>query len=347
VSAANPITDAEADRLFASFIDVPAIVLAVSGGPDSTALLALAARWRKRHKRGPKLVAITVDHGLRADARREAVAVKRLARALGVAHRTLKWTAAKPATALQEKARVARYGLLEKAARRAGAQHIVTAHTLDDQAETVLFRMSRGSGIAGLAAMAHISPMPAASARAVALCRPLLDIPKARLIATLRARHIAFAEDPSNDDPRFTRVRWRALMPDLSREGLDAARLAALALRLRRANAAIERVVEVAARQLQVEQADGSIVIAPERFFEVPEEIALRLIGRAIAQVGDEGPVELAKLERLMAALAARPARHRSTLAGAMITLSRYGVTVERAPARRNPPKSPRNRSGR
>ena len=87
--------------------------------------------------------------------------------------------------------------------------------------------------------------------------------------------------------------------------------------------------------------------MAPERFFELPEEIALRLVGRAIAPVGNEGPVELAKLERLMAALAAAARRGRAfarTLAGAMVTLSRHGITIERAPARRNPPKSSRKR---
>jgi tRNA(Ile)-lysidine synthase len=346
VSAAKPVTDTEAARLFADLAPARAIVLAVSGGPDSMALLVLAARWRKRRKHGPELFAVTVDHGLRTEARREAAAVKRLARTLGVAHRTVKWVAAKPVTGLQERARAARYGLLAKHAGEVGAHHIVTAHTRDDQAETVLFRMARGSGLAGLAAMAQISPLPAAGDTMVVLCRPLLDIPKARLLATLQARRVGFAEDASNRDPRFTRVRWRTLMPELSREGLDAARLAALARRLRRANVAIERVVDAAARHLQAEQPDGSITVAPERFFELPEEIALRLLGRAIARVGNEGAVELAKLERLVGALAAAQparARFRGTLAGAMVTFSRHGITVERAPARGNPRKTPRN----
>ena len=115
----------------------------------------LAARWRKALKRGPKLVAITVDHGLRAEARREAAAVKRLARSLGVAHRTLRWTGRKPSTGLQEAARLERYRLLAEAARAANARHVLTAHTLDDQAETVLIRLTRGSGVSGLAAMAR------------------------------------------------------------------------------------------------------------------------------------------------------------------------------------------------
>ncbi len=121
-------------------------MLAVSGGPDSTALMVLAARWRQSLKVKPKLIAVTVDHGLRAESKREAAAVGRLARKLGLAHRTLRWTGAKPKTGLQQAARAARYRLLADAARKLSASHILTAHTLDDQAETVLIRMSAAAG---------------------------------------------------------------------------------------------------------------------------------------------------------------------------------------------------------
>jgi len=107
-TAEAPVSDAEADALFADLIDLPVLVLAVSGGPDSTALMVLAARWRKRVKRGPKLLAVTVDHGLRPESKREAADVKRLAARLGLEHRTMRWTGAKPATGLQRKAREAR-----------------------------------------------------------------------------------------------------------------------------------------------------------------------------------------------------------------------------------------------
>ena len=225
-------------------------MLAVSGGPDSTALMVLAARWRKALKVKPKLIAVTVDHGLRKEAKREAAAVGRLARKLGIAHRTLRWTGAKPKTGLQEAARVARYRLLAGAARKANASHILTAHTRDDQAETVLIRMSRGSGVTGLAAMTRISAVPGDGEGKIKLIRPLLDIPKARLIATLRAAKITFADDPSNRDPRFTRARLRGLMSELAREGLDSRRLALLARRLRRADLAIEAAVDRAEAEL-------------------------------------------------------------------------------------------------
>jgi len=349
------VGDAEADALFADLIDQPALVLAVSGGPDSTALMWLVARWRKRQRRGPKLVAVTVDHGLRPEARREAAAVKRLAARLGIAHRVLRWRGAKPTTGLQEKARIARYRLIAQAADRVGATCVLTAHTIDDQAETILFRMIRGSGLTGLAGMARMRPLlmprvepPAAGRRRSAepgknvfLVRPLLDIAKARLIATLRAARIDSADDPSNRDPRFTRARLRALAPALAAEGLDARRFALLGRRVRRAEAAIEFAVAAAAAALSATEwsEHGPIVLEAEGFSALPAEVALRLLGRAIARVGDEGPVQLGKLESLAETLAAATAagvRFRRTLAGAAVTLGRDRITVERAPARRN-----------
>lgn len=334
----GPIGEAEADALFADLASLPTIALAVSGGPDSMALLALVAHWRKRRRRGPKLVAITIDHGLRKEARNEAAMVKRFAAKLGIPHRTVRWKGSKPASGLQAKAREARYRLLADAARRQGAEHLVTAHTLDDQAETVLFRMARGSGVAGLAGMARVTPLGDAW-----LIRPFLDVSKARLVASLAARKIAFADDPSNRDPRFTRVRWRELMPALALEGLDAIRVAGLAARLRRANATIEIVVDAVARHATAGAPGGSIVVDAQVFADLPEEIAVRLIGRAVAAVGNEGPVELGKLETVVAAMTGAlrtDARWRRTLAGAMITLLPDQITVERAPARKNPAKN-------
>ena len=150
------IAPSEAKTLFADLQAFPVIALAVSGGPDSTALMLLAARWRDALKTKPKLVAVTVDHGLRKESKGEAAAVARLARKLNISHRTVRWNGRKPSTGVQEKARAARYRLLGEAAQKAGATHILTAHTLDDQAETVLIRMSRGSGLTGLGAMTRI-----------------------------------------------------------------------------------------------------------------------------------------------------------------------------------------------
>jgi tRNA(Ile)-lysidine synthase len=383
VSAAEAhaaVTDAEAAALFADLADCKALVLAVSGGPDSTALLLLAARWRAGLGDGPDLFAVTVDHGLRPEARREAAAVKRLAASLGVAHRTMRWIEAKPRTGLQEAARNARYRLLAAAAARAKARHVLTAHTLDDQAETVLFRLARGSGLAGLAAMARISPLPAFSSflsglprqsigharmltrgmdaqrgparkekkGEMVVVRPFLDIPKARLTATLEAAKIPFAEDPSNRDPRFARVRLRALMPALAAEGLTSARLAQLANRLKRANEAIEAAVDhlvcalAPALASSDRRAGEPITLVASEWAKAPAEIRLRLLGRLVAMTGEEGEVELGKLEAcekaVIAHLHARsPERFRRTLAGATISLAGDRLTVARAPPRRRP----------
>src|ERR1700748_1671510 len=202
----SAISASDAKLLFAEWRAAPALVLAVSGGPDSVPLMWLAARWRRAFAHGPDLIAVTVDHGLRAESAREAAEVKRLAATLGLQHRTLRWTGAKPKTGVPAAARAARYRLLAKAAQDHGASHILTAHTSDDQAETLVIRLVRASAIAGLSAMARQSPR-----HGVVLARPLLQVSKARLIATLQKAKITYADDPTNHDPHFTRPRLREL----------------------------------------------------------------------------------------------------------------------------------------
>jgi tRNA(Ile)-lysidine synthase len=347
----SPISAQHAKDLFAGFKGLPAIVLAVSGGPDSLALMWLAARWRHALSRGPRLLAVTVDHGLRREAAREAREVKRLARSLGLTHRTMRWTGAKPKSGLPAAARSARYRLLVKAARESGATHILTAHTRDDQAETLLMRLVRGSGIAGLSAMARESER-----EGVRLARPLLDVPKSQLIATLRKAKLGFADDPTNRDVSFTRPRLRALMPALAAEGGDARNLARLASRLARANTAIELLVDGAERYLTLRDrmtaapSDADVVAAKSfdarAFAAMSDEIRLRLLLRAINRFGHEGPAELGKVEVLLSALdqamaesgAKRRPRLKQTLAGALISLADDRISVVPAPPRRRRP---------
>ncbi|WP_213288715.1 tRNA lysidine(34) synthetase TilS [Bradyrhizobium sp. sGM-13] len=333
----SPISASEAKRLFADWKAAPALVLAVSGGPDSIALMWLAARWRRSLTRGPRLIAVTVDHGLRPEAAREAREVKRLARSLDLPHRTLRWTGTKPKTGLPAAAREARYRLLAKAARASGATHILTAHTRDDQAETLLMRMLRGSGIAGLAAMARETERDG-----VWLARPLLDIPKSQLVATLDKAKIAFADDPTNRDMSFTRPRLRALMPALAEEGGDSRNLARVASRLARANAAIEVLADGAERYLAVRDRDDATRFGfdAQAFAGLPEEIRLRLLKRAIDRVGHEGPAELGKVEALLTVLdnaianGQKQSRLKQTLAGAAISLTGGRIYIDAAPPR-------------
>jgi tRNA(Ile)-lysidine synthase len=337
VSAAEAaVSVAEARALFRPLTHVPALVLAVSGGPDSTALLYLVARWRRARKDGPRIFAVTVDHGLRPQSATEARAVGRLARQLGVVHRILRWEGSKPVTGVQQAAREARYRLLAAAATRLNARHVLTAHTLDDQAETVLMRLVRGSGLSGLAAMAAVAPLPASDARELVLVRPLLELPKARLLATLARAGIPYADDPTNRDPRFTRARLRAALPELAREGLDAARLATLARRARRAEVAIEAAVDAAAAAV-MKAGPPAVVLDAEKLAPLPAEVALRLLARAISQVGGSPP--LGKLEALHAALVEADfgrgrRRLRRTLADTLVTAAAGAITVERAPPR-------------
>lgn len=345
--ADGAVSEAEADVLFADLAAEPALVLAVSGGSDSIALLHLMARWRAKLRPAPRLVAVTVDHGLRPEAKREAAAVKQLSEKLGVEHATMRWTGEKPSTGIQEAARMARYRLLRTAARRVSAGCVVTAHTLDDQAETVLFRMARGSGLAGICGMARRVAIdkPAGGAERsgdVVLVRPLLDLPKARLIVTLREAGIPHAEDPSNADPRFTRVRLRRLMPALAEEGLTPLCLVRLARRARRSEAAHEAIVDGVAGRLGLGAETRKLVLNRGDWRTFPDEIALRLLGRAIGAIGTEGPVEFGKLEALSdalnAALVSGAARFRRTLAGAMVSLQKDCIIINQAPGRRGRP---------
>jgi tRNA(Ile)-lysidine synthase len=266
----------------------------------------------------------------------------------------VRWSGEKPKSGIPAAARSARYGLLTTIARQSGASHILTAHTRDDQAETLLMRLLRGSGIGGLAAMARDSER-----EGVRIGRPLLNVSKAQLIATLRKAGIGYADDPTNRDVRFTRPRIREIIEGLSAEGGDTRNLARLASRLARANAAIDVLADGAARFLALKnQTVGSPAAAsagPQNtsfeaaaFAGLPEEIRLRLLLRAIDRAGHEGPAELGKAEALLAALdhalqnirkkpGAPPLpRLKQTLAGAVVSLSGGRIVIAAAPPRRH-----------
>jgi tRNA(Ile)-lysidine synthase len=199
-------------------------------------------------------------------------------------------------------------------------------------------RMLRGSGIAGLAAMARETER-----EGVWLARPLLEVPKSQLVATLGRAKIPFADDPTNRDMNFTRPRLRALMPALAGEGGDSRNLARLASRLARANAAIEVLADGAERYLALRDHNDASRFGFDAgaFAGLPEEIRLRLLNRAIDRAGHEGPAELGKVEALLAVLDRAIAngesqkRLKQTLAGAVISLSGGRVHVDPAPPRR------------
>ena len=293
------------------------------------ALAAAAVDWRGRIP-GPPLAAAIVDHGLRAGSREEAERAALRCAALGLPARVLEWRGAKPVAALQEHARAARYGLLSEAAREDGARVVMTAHHADDQAETILFRLLRGSGPAGLAGMAA-----SASRDGIEIARPFLAFPKARLLAYLAAREIDFACDPSNENPRFARARLRALAPLLAAEGGDAALFARLARRVRRAEAALEAARDAARREVAREGGFD----APA-FFALPQELRVRLLRAAVGEIG-AAALRLDRLEALETRLALARAEGRGarlTLGRALVVLRGERLSFRPAPPRRREP---------
>lgn len=327
------IADHEFEDAFTDLAGATLVLVAVSGGPDSTALMHALALWSAR-RGGPKLSVATVDHGLREGSRREADDVGRAASRLGLNHLVLPWTGKRRQRPSQEAARQARYDLLVGHADRLGATHLATAHTLDDQAETLLIRMAAGSGVSGLAGMRK--EIRRGSLRHA---RPFLAFPKARLVATCRGRGWDFVEDPSNLDTTFARARWRRVLPLLAKEGLDAGRLARLAERVARAEAALDAIASQAFDQLAT-IGDGRAVLPFRLLLAEPSEIALRVLALALGRVAPPGPA--LRLERLEACFTAlcdaheRGATIRRTLAGRVLELGPRGsLTIESEGVRR------------
>jgi len=295
MAEARPVSEEEARGLFACFLAHEHVALAVSGGSDSVAMMALAARWAAKTPHAPRLSVLSVDHGLRPEAAAEARDVRRQARDLGLAAHVLRWRGDKPDSGIQAAARAARYGLLGAWCAEHGAA-LAVAHTRGDQAETVLMRLMRGSGLDGLCGMARESRVPSFNGACVPLLRPLLDVPRARLRASLRAAGLAWVDDPSNDDPAHERVRLRKALAAL---GLDVEALARSARRLRRARAALDDIRDdwLAAHFAAHAQGWGTFALPP--LLALPREIRLRILHFAVAAFGPGGYVNLAGLERL------------------------------------------------
>jgi len=290
----------------------PRVAVAVSGGADSLALALLLQDWAAA--RGGTLTALTVDHGLRPEAAREARWVGRLLRPQGLRHKILTWQGSKPRSGLQAAARAARYGLLADWCARQGVFFLALAHHQDDQAETLLLRLGSGSGLDGLAAMSAVG-----ETAEVRLLRPLLTVPKSRLEASLRARGLDWIEDPSNRDPRHARVRLRQAMPSLALEGLTAPRLAAAADHLGRVRADLEQLVgQLLARAASLHPA-GFARLDPNALAAAPDEVGRRALARLLMCVGgaDYAP-RLERLERLFVSLVAGLQRS-ATLGGCRI----------------------------
>jgi len=300
----------------------PHLAVAVSGGSDSMALVLLADAWAR--ERGGRVTALTVDHGLRADAAREARQVAGWLAALDIDHHILCWRGPKPRAAIQARARDARYRLLDDWCDGAGVLHLLAGHTRDDQAETLMMRLRRGSGPDGLAAMGRERML-----RHCRLLRPLLDVRRGALRDFLLARGQGWLDDPANADPRFERARLRT-------ETLEIAALAESARRYGQARQVLERET---ARLLAAScrfHAAGYATLSRGALAAAPEDPRLRALARVLMAVGglEHRPARRG-VERLAMALGAETAP-RLTLGNCLVTAADGAVRVFRE--RRNLP---------
>jgi len=295
------------------------LCLAVSGGGDSMAMLHLAARWARVY--GITLQVATVDHGLREASAAEAVMVAAEAQGLGLPHETLRWQGWDGRGNLQNEARQARRALLRQAA---GGASVLMAHTQNDQAETVLMRLARGSGVDGLAGMSDD-----ATAGGMRILRPLLTETRAALRHYVTTLKIPFVDDPSNDDIEYARVRMRAL---IGTEGLDTATLAATATHMARARDALQALARNAARDLSRPDATapGAVVWDRDGFAALGAETQLRLAAAAVMAV--TAATYRPRLEPLLEAVNRAMSGGAAVLAGAIIVPQRGRLFIAREP---------------
>jgi tRNA(Ile)-lysidine synthase len=257
--------------------------VAVSGGGDSLALMHLLAAWARAQKKPPPLV-LSVDHGLRKESAREAKQVSRWARALGLTCEILTIKAAKPKSDIEAWARQARLSAMGARLAKHRLTTLYLGHHEDDQAETFLLRLSRGSGLDGLGAMQKLAPFPHPDFAGLAIARPLLGVPRAALQTYLKARKQDWLEDPMNSEARFARSRIRALLPALAEAGLTARRIADAAAHLARAREALDlATAAVLARALRHQ--DDVLLLDPEALAAAPREIGLRALAALLQKV--------------------------------------------------------------
>jgi tRNA(Ile)-lysidine synthase len=310
------------------FESSPVIAVAVSGGADSMALLLLAQAWAQ--KQGGSVMALTVDHGLRAASGAEAMQVHAWCTALGIPHHILNWQSPALSSAIQASARDARYRLMAGWCRQHHVLHLLTAHHRDDQAETLFFRLARGSGLDGLACMTEIS-----HTHDIRLLRPLLGVSKARLVATLEAARQPWLDDPSNSSPHYTRNLLRHRLQqaphyeELAERAFDLTRYFGLIR-----NALLNNTVGQLTQGVFLAP-EGYAAIDMKTFSQLPQELAQRLLA-ALCQTlaGQEQAPRSEKLQRLYENLgSSRPAR-RQSFGGLLFTprLSRNHWLVSREP---------------
>ena len=305
------------------------MALAVSGGSDSMALMRLAHDWAAGLANGPKLSVLTVDHGLRPNAAVEARQVADWAKALGLHHQVLNWSGPKPATGIQARARTARYDLMASWCKANAGEVLLTAHTRDDQAETVLMRLRRTASPASLAGIPLLGQW-----RGLPVFRPLLGMERQALRQHLVAAGQDWIDDPSNDDPRFERVRMRHQLVALAQIGVTTERLVRLGHACAGADALLERCVGQWI-SLWLKEDGAGICFAPlAELKPLPAVLQQRILGRIVCHYGGGRlKPEPAELSRLCNWLGSGGSPRR-TLAGAIAGRRKTSFWVTREAAR-------------
>lgn len=301
--ALKPLSTDEFENLMGA-LDIGAaksIAVAVSGGADSLALTLLLQHFCQ--SRNIKLVALTVDHGLREKSEKEAEQVRNWLAAQDIELHILTWIGHKPNANIHDEARNARYRLMGQWCADNEILHLFLAHHKQDQAETFLMRLFRGSGIDGLSAMKTISEFPTAKTTGnfPKIVRPLLDVDKARLEDYLRQSGQEWIEDPSNENKKFTRVQIRELLQNSEIEGLNVDRLSATATRMQRVRSLLEEQTGTAESDYVSYSEFGYARLDRDFHKNLHEEISLRLLSQILKNIGgSEYPPRHQKLMALL-----------------------------------------------
>lgn len=271
------------------------IAVAVSGGADSLALSVLLSDWCKEKE--IKLHALTVDHGLRPESASEAKYVAKILKPFGVKHKTLLWDGVKPDTKIQEAARDARYALMSNYCHKNKIRFLFLGHHGQDQIETIIFRMAKGTGLDGLAGMRPTTILE----NGLRLVRPLLSLSHQDLCDTLKSRNIDWVEDPSNQNDKYARVRIRNIISVLEKEGLTPNRISTLSDRITQSIELIDYLIDKEYNSLILYNDTKRIEINYSSFLGLPFDGKTRTIKKVIASFmpHKKYPARLEDIERL------------------------------------------------
>ncbi|NBX65495.1 MAG: tRNA lysidine(34) synthetase TilS [Proteobacteria bacterium] len=290
------------------------VAVGVSGGADSMALLHMLSNYAVKRGKNFKVLALTVDHGLRKSSKAEAAKVAAWVKNWPqVTHKTLRWVGQKPKTGLMEAARAARYTLLFDACSQSKIKMLAVAHHADDQAETFFMRLAHGSGLDGLAGMRTITKGTAK----VLVYRPLLNVSHDDLVAYCRKHKIKWLEDPTNSNDAFSRARLRKA---LAKEGLSSKRLVTTIRRLANASMALEEMAGDAAAGALLKSSSKMAVYDFKKLASHPLEIFLRILKTTIEKLGKSGyGPRLERLEEMACALQNAKTCTRVTIGGCFL----------------------------